>query len=197
LGPGASVQRKQARGRTAEAYNGGGPDTGVVAHIVFSIVLLAVVIVFVKWLMRTAIMCQFCGNPDCKVWDRVPQAQRDSILSYFREHEKREPDTSGIFVCDKCNTVFDDFSGEKANREVDVGSAGRGPRGRSIVTCRSWCKVCNNMMQGCDPDNENIRCRSCGTHYEWRTHDRSGYRFLMPPEDAVILKQCTDLSGSA
>jgi hypothetical protein len=158
---------------------------GLAPHIVFSILLLAIAIVFVKWLMRTAIMCQFCRNPDCKVWDRVPQAQRDSILSYFREHEKREPDTSGIFVCDMCNTVFDDFSGEKANREVDR------------AACTSWCKVCNSMMPSCDPGNENIRCRTCGTQYQWQTHEKSGYRFLMPPEDAVIRKRCSDLSGTA
>lgn len=92
----------------------------MIPHILFSIAAIIAFIFLIKLFMRTAIMCQFCGYNDCKVWSRVPEELQKSILDYFQTHEKREPDTSGIFVCDQCKTVFDDFSGEKANREVDA-----------------------------------------------------------------------------
>jgi hypothetical protein len=169
----------------------------MVPHIIVSAVVLAGVIVMIRFLMRTGLMCQFCGATDVKVWDRLSDRQQRAILEYFMSHERREPDTSGVFVCDACRTVFDDFSGEKANREVDSVVVGAGTRVKGLVTCKAWCKVCNSMLLSCDPDNEDIRCRTCGTRYEWRTHEASGYRFLMPPKDAGILERCSDPFGVA
>lgn len=155
----------------------------MIGYIIAGVIGLAAIVFAVRFFMRTAIMCQFCGNADCKVWDRVEEETQRHILAYFRSHERREPDTSGLFVCDECKTIFDDFSGEKANREVDYGWN------------KAWCKVCNHAMQGCGPGNANIECRKCGTRYEWKTHEESGYRFLMPPPDANLLERCSDLYG--
>jgi len=166
-------------------------------HIAFSVIALVAAVFMARYFMRTGIICQFCGDIDCKVWDRVADDVKVRILEYFRSYEKRSPDTSGIFVCDECKTVFDDFSGERASRDVDSVTVSRGLHTRSIVTCRTWCKVCNSLMQSCDPDNPSIRCRTCGTGYEWKTHEESGYRFLMPPENAKILERCDDLAGIA
>jgi len=169
----------------------------VTGHIIFSVIVLALAALMVRFLMRRGIMCQFCGDDDCKVWDRVADDVKVVILEYFTSYEKRDPDTSGIFVCDQCKTVFDDFSGEKASREVDSATVVRGYQTKSLVTCRTWCKVCNSLLQFCDPDNPDIRCRKCGTAYEWKTHEKSGYRFLMPPEDAQVKERCNDPFGIA
>ena len=169
----------------------------IVVYIVFATVVLGGAIVLVRFSMRAGLMCQFCGATDVKVWGRLNDRQQKTINEYFMSHERRQPDTAGVFVCDACKTVFDDFSGEKGNREVDSVVVGVGPKAKGLVTCKAWCKVCNSMMLSCDPDNDNIHCRTCGTHYEWKTHAASGYRFLMPPEGADILARCSDPFGVA
>ena len=51
------------------------------------------VLLMARFFMRTNIMCDFCQDSDCKVWDRVPEEIQQKILAYFRTHEGREPDT--------------------------------------------------------------------------------------------------------
>ncbi len=123
--------------------------------------------------------CQFCENNRMTSWDELDLRQQDVLLRYFKSCEGREPDTSAVFVCKKCGTVFDDFSGEKRSMERDMGSG-----------CTTWCKVCNGIVVYCDLDNDNIVCGKCGTPYAWRVYKDSGYRLLMPPEDANILQKC-------
>ncbi len=134
--------------------------------------------------------CQFCENRKVSRFDELAESQRRALLRYFRLHEAREPDASGIFACLNCMTVHDDFSGEK--RSMDVDTAGFGG-----VLARSYCKVCNNLIQGCDPANDDIRCSHCGTPYRWQVHEDSGFRFLMPPREASILERCRDVGGLA
>ena len=62
-------------------------------------------------------------------FDELPDQEKDQILSYFKEHERRTPDTTAIFVCLHCRIVYDDFSGEKRSMEGDT---------------RSICKVCQS-----------------------------------------------------
>ncbi len=127
--------------------------------------------------------CQFCENRKLTRFGQLPSSKRRPILGYFRSHEGRDPDTSAVFVCVDCMTVHDDFSGEKRSMDIDMGVA------------RTFCKVCNALMQDCDPDNEDIRCVRCGTHYRWQDHADSGFRFLMPPQGAKILERCQDVAG--
>ncbi|MBT3291785.1 MAG: hypothetical protein HN380_30865 [Victivallales bacterium] len=146
---------------------------------------------FCRFLMQSSLMCQFCGSTDMKMWDQLSEGLQKKILAYFRSHERRKPDTRGVFVCDECGTVFDDFSGMREDPEVDTEGAGS----HTVISMRAWCKVCGSLMQGCDPDNDNIHCRTCETRYEWKEHGKSGYRFLMPPKKAKVRKRSGDLSG--
>ena len=95
----------------------------------------------------------------------------------------------GLFVCLDCMTVHDDFSGEK--RSMDVDTAG------GFLIARTYCKVCNYLMQGCDPENPNIQCGRCGTRYRWEVDGENGFRFLMAPAGAKLLQRCKDRMGIA
>jgi hypothetical protein len=110
-------------------------------------------------------------------FDQVSVQDQQNILNYFRRHERREPDTSGIFVCTHCGMVQDDFSGEKVSRDVDV------------LGCKTFCKVCGRMLMGCDPDRGEITCPVCDTPFEWRKHEPSGFTFFMPPPKATLLEK--------
>ena len=91
--------------------------------------------------------------------------------------EGREPDKNGLFLCENCQTVHDDFSGAKETRDIDFGGA------------TAFCKVCSARMQDCTPDNDNIECPKCGTPYRWAKDKKSRLRFLMPPEGARLLEK--------
>ncbi len=149
------------------------PHAGLIALAIAGLVAL---LVGVKYLVRwIGFPCQFCMKKVIQ-FTQLPQADQASILRYFREHEGRDPDRSGLFVCTHCRTVHDDFSGELASRDVDR------------YGCRTFCKVCGRLLTGCEPDAGMVACRHCGTPYEWRTDEASGYRFFMPPRDAVVLE---------
>ena len=141
--------------------------------------LVAAVGIFLKKMFGLG--CQFCENNKTTPWKKLSPKDQENLLRYFTDYEKRSPDTSAIFVCENCQTVFDDFSGEKKSMEPDKGLTG----------CLTWCKVCKGVVCNCDLDNDNIHCTSCNTPYAWRTHEGSGYRILMPPEDAEVLERCT------
>jgi hypothetical protein len=142
--------------------------------------------------------CQFCDNNKLTYFDKLPLNTRVAILSYFREREKRTPDTDGLFICLNCHTVHDDFSGEKRSWDTDY-AAGVGPSGipELKASARTFCKVCNRLIYGCDPGRDDIHCEFCGTHYQWQVHEPSDFRFFMPPEDAQVLERCKDSYGIA
>jgi len=157
------------------------------------IVVLAVV---AKRLMRAVgVPCQFCDNQKLSRFDQLPALRQQSVLEYFRVHEHREPDTSGVFACLQCMTIHDDFSGEKRSADVDFVDVP--VRGISIAIARTFCKVCNRLMQGCDPDNDNIHCPRCDTQYHWQKFGDTGFRFLMPPSGVKLLERCRDVGGIA
>ena len=110
--------------------------------------LMAVVgfAVICRWLVRlVSFPCQFCGAK-LKEFGQLPLPDRENVLAYSREHERREPDRSGLFVCTNCHTVHDDFSGEKASRDVDRFSN------------RTFCKACGAVIWSADPDLEFVEC---------------------------------------
>lgn len=125
--------------------------------------------------------CTFCENRRTTPFSELPEQDKKNLLEYFQTYEKRAPDRDGIFVCENCKIVYDDFSGEKKSMETDLW----GPR--------TFCKVCNNIMLHCDlKPNRQIRCRRCKTEYHWQIHEPSGFRLLMPPPNAKVLSKCAD-----
>ena len=163
------------------------------------IAFLVALAFLLKRLVRAVGMpCQFCDNRKLTYFDQLPPDTRNDILSYFRNREKRVPDTDGLFICLNCRTVHDDFSGEKRSWDIDY-AASVGPSENSgfEFSARTFCKVCNNLVYGCDPGRDDIHCEFCGTHYQWQTHEPSGFRYLMPPEGAQVLERCKDIHGMA
>ncbi len=122
--------------------------------------------------------CQFC-NEKIELFKRIDFYEQRDILDYFRQYENREPDQGGLFVCTKCRTVHDDFSGEKKSWDVDT------------YGCRTFCKVCGLLLIGCEPDRE-VVCDDCQTPYHWRQHGRYGYRVFTPPSGARLLAKAPD-----
>jgi hypothetical protein len=48
------------------------------------------------------------------------------------------------------------------------------------------------IVADCDPDNQHIFCRHCETPYKWQVHEKSGYRFLMPPPNTEVTEKVND-----
>jgi len=125
--------------------------------------------------------CTFCKNRRVTPFRELSENDQQNLLTYFHTQEKRAPDQDGIFVCQNCKIVYDDFSGEKKSMESDRW----GPR--------TFCKVCNDVMLHCDlKPNRKIQCRRCKTEYKWQIHEGSGFRILMPPPEVKVLEKCTD-----
>ena len=123
--------------------------------------------------------------------DRLSPADREGILSYFRRHEGREPDTRAIYVCHQCRTVCDDFTGPELPRIAPYYAV----TGKGGVPVRSrWCKVCAEPMIEYGPGRE-ARCPKCGTPFKWQVHEQSGMRFLMPPPGTKVLPHRLDTMG--
>jgi len=154
---------------------------GAIAAAVLLIPVLFLLRRLIDWIGRP---CQFCRNMRMTPLDKMMPADREDILSYFRRHEGREPETRAIFVCRQCRTVHDDFSGELRSPGRDVFSGNL-----------TYCKVCNRLMTGCDVGRDDIRCPRCGTAYSWQVHEKSGMRFLTPPAGAKVLARCRDDLG--
>jgi hypothetical protein len=100
-----------------------GPKRGRVVNEFGARLVLWVVLVlafaFLALIARklTGCLCK-CGRR-ARRFDELGPEEKDEILSYFRHAERREPDPKGIFVCDACETVFDDFSGERKSLDCD------------------------------------------------------------------------------
>lgn len=120
--------------------------------------------------------CQFCGEK-IRTFRRLDAPTQAAILEYFHEHERREPDRSGLFVCMGCRTVHDDFSGEKASWDADA------------YGCVTFCKACLATIRQCEPGREDIKCPRCSTSYAWSVHPGSEFRFFMPPEGTAIQRR--------
>ena len=143
--------------------------------------------VIIKIAVRAAgVPRQFCANCKASRFEQLSVPQQGALLlQYFRHHEGRDPDRSAMFACQSCMTVYDDFSGEK--RSMDIDALG--------VVARSFCKVCNQLIQDCNPSNSNIECTRSGTRFQ--VHEKSGFRILMPPAGATILHRCRNVGGIA
>ena len=150
------------------------PVIWIALAVFAALVVLGIVLKYlVRWM---SFPCQFCGKK-VKAFEQIDLQEQQNILAYFQEHERREPDKAGLFICTHCNTVHDDFSGEKLSREPDAFSC-------------TFCKVCGRMLYQCEPDRGVITCRDCKTQYQWQTHEKSGFRFFTPPRGVQLLDRC-------
>jgi len=149
-----------------------------IREILLAIGALVVLVLALKRLVRwISFPCQFCEEKVTS-FDQIDPQEQQEILRYFLHYERREPDAAGLFVCTHCQTVHDDFSGEKASRDIDA------------YGCRTFCKVCASLIRGCEPSRGVITCEGCQTPYQWQVHEESGFRFFMPPKDAKLLSKC-------
>ncbi|MHC4250572.1 MAG: hypothetical protein ACYS9X_15705 [Planctomycetota bacterium] len=147
------------------------------ALIIVMLVVVGLLIVVAKIIMEKArFPCQYCNKFVDALWD-MPNDYQGKVVSFLREREGRDPDVKGIFLCERCRIVYDDFSGEKASRDPDP-----------FYGYAAFCKVCWGVMFGCDPGNPDIRCKKCGTGYEWETDEGTGLRFLMAQGDVKVRK---------
>ncbi len=62
--------------------------------------------------------CEECGSK-IQPYEKLPDDDKADILEYFRRFEDREPGVEGIFACNNCLIVYDDFSGEKRTMDGD------------------------------------------------------------------------------
>jgi hypothetical protein len=165
-------------------------SSGTVIYVVVATLALVGFVVMIKRLL-SSFPSQFCRKGKCKPLETLPEEAQVRILDYFSSHEGRNPDVTSIFVCENCRTVFDDFSGEKRSRDADTPSYYADGEGKfKIGACRAFCKVCGGVVFGAELNNPKIHCNDCETQYAWRTHEKSSYRFLMPPSDAKLLPSC-------
>ena len=192
------------------------------------LIILAVVgvplLVAVRWLVkRLGCDCHKCGER-MSFFRELSLEQQNTILHYFRIHEKRDPDTSAIFVCEHCLMVYDDFSGEKTSMSGDDRSLCKicnSPSvwylGNAVVTGEiagfreansEWlkeieCLRCERKPNSssdcvfCDTAIKPTGCRKCHTLYVWRQVEPSKYKFLVPLTDKVILQRSTDVTLGA
>ena len=181
-------------------------------------ILLALGIVG-RWMAgRFGCCCHICGRRMLPFHKLSAEDQGD-ILGYFRGFEDREPDTEGIFICDHCCIVYDDFSGERRSMEGDDRSIckvcntpgvwymgtqvntediqGFRDENRALVD-RIECLQCKRNPSGiwdcmaCDTKMKVTGCRKCYTLYAWMSVHGSRYKFHVPLSDKETLKQAMD-----
>lgn len=159
-----------------------GPDPAVVVGVLGALLGVMIVIAFLVRVIarRMSLPCYNCSNVRLSLWAELDRDTQEAILSYFRDREHRQPDVDRIFVCRECKAVYDDFAGEGRSREADW------------LYKQGLCKVCNHIMAYTAIGSEGMRCRVCGTTYQWALHEPSGYYFLTPPPDAEVLSKPWD-----
>lgn len=153
-----------------------------VALLLASIVIVGIAWALKKfWIAGMDFPCTLCGTGTARPLRALSDADRQTVLRYFRQCEDREPDAEGIFVCENCHTVYDDFSGEKGSRTPDLVSVPNPRTGQEDLKVGfiCFCKRCELKMMGNTPKYGPIVCRECKTAHEWREFERTGYTFLM------------------
>ena len=160
---------------------------------------VGVVFIIVVWLIIMRTTPQYCCNCHKKVkrFPELAEGQQLLIREHFLEQENRQVDESGVFVCLHCRYMHDDFSGEKHSRQADR-SYTQLPNGKVIRSghWRTICKVCDVIMQPCDPDGA-IGCRRCETEYLWVKHEKLDLYILTAQGDRKILKSSSHHFGIA
>ncbi|NRA39792.1 MAG: hypothetical protein HRU15_16745 [Planctomycetes bacterium] len=162
--------------------------------IIIAIVGLSLLILQVFLALRfTPIYCSHCYKKLQRFSD-VPEEQKISIRKFIKEHEDRAVDESAVYVCQHCNHVSDDFSGEQRNREVDRTYQ---VHGRMVSSMRCICKICGVLVMDCSPQSPEIHCQKCETQYTWKLDEESGLIFLIREGDRKVLDGPKDMFGMA
>ena len=130
---------------------------------VYAIIALALIITvgpLLSRLQRTiGVDCVLCGGRSFNL-DNLPEADRQQVLSYFKNAESRMPFSDNVYVCRDCHRVND----ESITRNHALGL--------TVV-----CKGCGHTTTL----DDRMQCRNCGVKLEWVTFSECGpYRFLLP-----------------
>jgi len=163
--------------------NGDNPDL-VVLIVVLTLVVGVISAVGFVITKKARFRCQFC-NSVVSAFDGLDHSVKIDILAYFTEHEHRNPDTAGIFICNNCRIVFDDFSGQKQSRDQDP-----------YYGNKTFCKVCNGILYNCSPVRSILRCEKCSTEYTWYTSPKYSLRFFMPDGKKPLQRRCINALDS-
>ena len=185
-------------------------------YVTFGVIGLGLFIKFLTFIVRKiGCCCHRCGNR-MNFWDELEEADRRDILKYFRQHEKRKPDTSSIFVCPHCKYVYDDFSGEKRSMEGDnashckvcngwyvnyLGQLGRGididafREKNAPLLDQTECLSCDRKPVGnidcikCDTKFKVMGCNKCKTLYAWLPMMEKEFHYTVPLTEEKIIRK--------
>jgi len=187
--------------------------------ILITILMLVIFGALGYWAKRAfGCCCHECGRKMLP-FRQLSNEDRGGILAYFRSFEDRELDTDGVFVCENCHLVYDDFSGERRSMEGDDKSICKtcntfgvwymGPLMNSGVLARFQkqnralverieCLRCQRNPSGlwdcigCDTKVKVTGCRNCYTIYAWMSVHGSRYKFLVLLTNKEVLKKAVD-----
>ncbi|MBT3342634.1 MAG: hypothetical protein HN712_08105 [Gemmatimonadetes bacterium] len=156
-----------------------------------------------------------CGRRMDRFDDLIPSDQ-DEILSHYRQHEKRTPDTGAIFACQRCKVIHDDFSGVARSMVGDSTSIckvcgqshvryiGVPPGGIPVFADANpehveeiECLRCQRMPRDCflcDAKPKVTGCRHCQTLHTWQSGDGQ-FDYLVALTDKPILQMAHDHTG--
>ena len=126
--------------------------------------------------------CPMCGAPDITSFAKLDHNQRNDIYRYFDQVERRRFRQTHIFVCPKCKTVHDDFSGEKRSRDLDM-------IGMLKPACTSFCKCCGKILMHNASHASVVKCPSCGTQYTWTQYGGREMFFFTPQPGTQLLEK--------
>lgn len=144
-------------------------------------IALLVVIAVALVVRRVRFHCQRC-NGKVRALRDLASEEREQVLDFFRRVEGRRPPTGKIYVCPRCKSVYDDFSGEHLSRDQDV---------HQLV---AFCKVCGSLMHREGAASDAIACNHCGALHRWRRQAPSGHVFLSRADGQPVTIVCVDYS---
>ena len=184
-----------------------------------SLVVMATLIFGARLLVRrVGCTCHLCASR-MSFFHELTADERAEILEYYRQNEKRTPDTSGLFVCKNCLIIYGDFSGEKRSMDGDdvsickicnapyVGYLGAYRHSGELEQFRrknpEWvakveCLRCERSTLGgggclfCKTAIKVTGCLRCNTIYAWMPGTDSGFKFLVPLTDKQVLTKGGD-----
>ncbi len=177
---------------------------------------VALVIMFRFFVSLFGCSCGRCGRR-MTIFTRLAVQDQHEIVSHFRQHERRTPDTTAMFACRSCRIVYDDFSGEKlsmsgddksickvcgqpfvthighlyANGEIN-GFVSHNTDLVEVIECLH-CERRTKTCAICDSSSKVTGCRRCHTLYRWQTDGQ--WQFLHPLTEQKLLSSAVDPTG--
>jgi hypothetical protein len=180
------------------------------AFLVVLAVLLGAFILCIYLARLVGCNCHKCGGR-MTTWARLSSDEQAEIAKYYRDRERRSPDTKAFFVCRRCGFIYDDFSGERLSLEGDetgyckvcgrltvnylalltADDMKRAVRENPGLVAQHECLRCEcapvpSTCAMCDTPRKLLGCRYCVTLYEWQTPEGSKFQFFVPLTDKPL-----------